>query len=175
VGLPLCHRNCNTPTPPQVAFTSASTSTLTQPHMSFVSVVLTCSAAPRSPAPSSPMRLPLRLPMCKCEHWPRSWGLPPYHCNCNTPLPPQIASTSTSTSQPHCSVVSVVLTRSAAPKYRAPATPMLFQERLLCASVNWPRSCGTLFVPRNHTSQTLSNAPKPLGQLAQQIPSNPWQ
>jgi hypothetical protein len=52
-----------------------------QPHLSVVSVTLTCSASPRSRAPAAPMQQYVRLLMCKCEHWPRSWRncTPPCH------------------------------------------------------------------------------------------------
>jgi hypothetical protein len=113
----------------------SSLKSTSQPHMSVVIVVLTCSAVPRSRAPASPMLLRSRLPICKFEHWPRSWGsLCLCHRNCSTPTPPQIASTSSS--QPHFSFVSVVLTCSAAPRSRAPASPMLLRSRLPCANVS---------------------------------------
>ena len=95
-------------------------------------MLLTRSAAPRSRAPASPMMLSRRLSMWKCEHWPYSQGF------LSGALPPQLQYThtttsisiSTSTSQPHSSIVSVVLTWSAAPRSRAPAAPILFQPRL---------------------------------------------
>jgi hypothetical protein len=43
--------------------------TLSQPHMSFVSVMLNRSAAPRSRAPLSAIFFPRRLPTSKCEPW----------------------------------------------------------------------------------------------------------
>jgi hypothetical protein len=108
--------------------TTSPLKSTSQPHSSVISDVLICSAAPRSRAPSSPMLLPLRLPIYECEHWPRLGGLPFFHRNCNAPTSSSF--TFTSTSKPHSSVVSAVLTCSAAPRSRAPVAPTLLQPRL---------------------------------------------
>jgi hypothetical protein len=96
-----------------------------QPYMSVVSVVLTCSAAPRSRAPPSPIALSPSLPVCKHKHWPGSMGLQVLqHTHSES------KAASKSTFQPHSSAVSVVLTCSAAPRSRAPSSPMLLKRRL---------------------------------------------
>jgi hypothetical protein len=108
-----------TATAPQIASTPTS-----QPHSSVVSVVLTCSAAPRSRAPASPILLPVRLPMCKCEHChggPFSATKTSTHRLIPSPHPHP---------QPHLSRVSVVLTRRAAPRSRAPTSPIPLPSRL---------------------------------------------
>jgi hypothetical protein len=99
-----------------------------KPHLSIVSVVLTCSAAPRSRAPPTPIALSPRLPCASITFSTgQGRGAPS--------LSPQLqhtqtAFTYTSTSQPHCSFVSVLLTCSAAPRSRAPSSPMLLKRRL---------------------------------------------
>jgi hypothetical protein len=48
---------------PQPRHTSHTFTSTPKSHFSVVSVVLTCSAAPKSRAPASPMLLPERLPI----------------------------------------------------------------------------------------------------------------
>jgi hypothetical protein len=131
---------------PQIAFIFTSTP---QPHSSVVSVVLTCSAAARSPAPSSPIPLYERLPMCNCERWLRTWGSLSATATATHVHPHQ--QRSTSAPQPHSSVVSVVLTCSVALRSRTPAAPMLFMSRLpMCKCEHLPRSWVSLSLTHLH-------------------------
>jgi hypothetical protein len=73
----------NTPTPPHLTSTWL-------PYLSLVSVVLTCSAAPRSRAPASPMSLFQRLPIWKCDQTAKVVRLA--FRKSNTPSPPYTTS-----------------------------------------------------------------------------------
>jgi len=129
---------CDAVHPPYHGISTSTSKSTSKPHTSSVSVVLACSAAPSSRAPASRMLFLQRLPMSKCENWPRAWGsLPATHKPHFAPHPHHNRIPS------HSSVVSVVLTCSAAPRSRAPASPMQLSPRLpMYKCEHWPRLWG---------------------------------
>jgi hypothetical protein len=89
----------------------------THTHSSLASVLLNCSAVNSSSAPASPILFQKRLHIHNCKHG--AW-----RCRQNHPHHIIVHI------QPHWSDFSVVLTCSAAPRSRAPASPMLLRSRL---------------------------------------------